>query len=341
MKVTGIKMNTYPVKRTAETKRFINFLEKEIFHSPIDDIRQFARGAASYNFLVTTNNQKALVKLTRPYNEKGIIRLAKVCQAISENKQLTVARLIQANQSLYFKYEEKYGLIMEYCDGESIPSYEMKTAHFEQILSTYALFQQTKWNKSDLLPVYSMSEHCHRHILFLEDALQNLKNLSQPKRFLFGMLCRKHLAFLNRLATTKIDWEADELEIIHGDFHNNNLLFKNGKLLTFLDFEEVKDGHPTEDFVRYIICLVQRLPFFINPYKYINNWFALCNQHFHYSTEEWIGGLNSYYLQRADKAFSPKNKFASKRQIKIMIKLWLFFTRYNAILKCIYRMKNK
>ncbi len=335
-------MNTYPVKRTPETRQFIEFLEKKIFYHPIDDIRKFARGAASYNFLVTVNKQKVLVKLTRPHGAKGIKRLARVCQAISENKQLAVARLIKVNQSLYFKYEKKYGLVMEYCDGESLPSYKMKTVHFEQILLAYKLFQQTKWpNKSDLLPIYSMEEHYQRHVMFLENALKNLNDLPQPKRFIFAWLCKKHLAFLMQLGTTKIDWSVDELEIIHGDFHNNNLLFKNGKLLTFLDFEEVKDGHPTEDLVRFIICLVQRLPFFINPYRYINKWLKLCNQQFHYTTEQWIGGLNSYYLQRADKAFSVKNKFASKRQIKIMFKLWLFFNRYNAILKCIHRLKNQ
>ncbi len=335
-------MNTYPVKRTPETTEFINFLETEIFHHPIEQIRQFVRGAASYNFLVTVNHQNVLVKLTRTYKQDGIERLARVWQAVSENKQLSVARLIKPNNNLFFKYKDNYGLIMEYCDGESLPSYQMKTSHFQQILSAYQLFQQTSWqNKSDLLPVYPMPTHCRKHIAFLEQAQEKMASVSPLKRSLFKWLCYKHLTFLKQLESTKLAWTESELSIIHGDFHNNNLLFKNGQLLTFLDFEEIKDGHPTEDFVRFIICLVQRLPFFINPYTYIDKWLELCNQQFHFSTEEWIGGLNSYYLQRADKVFSQKNKFASKRQIVMMIKLWLFFNRYNAILKSIYQLKNK
>lgn len=41
--------------------------------------------------------------------------------------------------------------------------------------------------------------------------------------------------------------------LVHGDFHNENLLFSNEHdLLGILDFEESHYGHPTEDIIHFI-----------------------------------------------------------------------------------------
>ncbi len=335
-------MNTYRVKRTPESNEFIDFLEKEIFHQKIDEIHQFVRGGASNNFLVVMGGTKRLVKLTNNYGLDGIERLSRICAALSENQLLIGARIITVNGKLYFQYRNKYGIVMEYCDGEPRPSYQMGKKHFQQVISQYTVFQQTKWqNKADLIPVYPMADQCQTHIAFLENALEKSGKLSGIKKGIYQKLCQTHLDFLKRMADTDLDWPDSDITVIHGDFHNNNVLFRKDKLLTFLDYEELGLGHPSEDLMRFILCLVQRLPIFINPYTYIEKWLDLCAAQFHFTTEEWIKALNSYYLQRADKAFQETDKFASTKQMIKMIKLRALINRYNAVLKRIYRLKNK
>lgn len=332
-------MSIYRTKLIPEAKGLIAYLEQNVFHKPVDSVRQFAHGAASYNFLIVVEKQKYIVKLTHSYNQKGIERLARICADLSQNEQLSGARLIPVGKSFYFQYLNKYGLIMSYCDGFSLPSYEMGGRHFQQVLSGYAQFQQTKWtDTTDFLPLYPMKEVCQTQIAILEDYLQRASKLSKIKRFLMTYFCKKHLMFLTKLQHSVLTLPADKLTVIHGDFHNNNLLFNNEKLLTFLDFEEVGYGYPTEDLMRFILCLVQRLPIFIERYSYIYDWMKCANTRFHFSKDEWIVGLNSYYLQRIEKALRPQGKFGSAKQLLKLFKLKLLTTQYKEVLKRINRL---
>ena len=47
---------------------------------------------------------------------------------------------------------------------------------------------------------------------------------------------------------------------IHGDLNCNNIFFENGRVSAFLDLEEVRDGHPAEDWVRYVLTSAEHLP---------------------------------------------------------------------------------
>lgn len=332
-------MSIYRHKLTAETKELIAYLEQNVFHKPIQSVRQFAHGAASYNYLIAIDNQKYIIKLTHTYNQKGIERLTRICASLSQNEQLSGARLISIGDSLYFKYRDKYGLILSYCKGFSLPSYEMGQRHFQQVLSGYMQFQQTKWiNTDDFLPLYPMEKVCCSHITFLEDCLKKTKNLSCIRRWIITYLCQTHLSFFHQMLQSPLTLPADKITVIHGDFHNNNLLFNNEKLLTFLDFEEVGYGYPTEDLMRFILCLIQRLPIFIEPYSYVYDWMKCANKRFHFSKKEWIVGLNSYYLQRAEKVLSPQGTFGSSKQIIKLFKLKLLMSQYKNVLKRIHNL---
>ena len=134
-------MSVYRRKLTKEANDFFVFLEQKVLKTPIVSARQFAHGAASQNYHIRLNNQQEiLVKLTKSYNKQGITRLTKICQAVSSNKQLPVARLISFQQKPFFQYKAKYGLILEYCQGYAVPSYRINKHHFTQIINAYAVF---------------------------------------------------------------------------------------------------------------------------------------------------------------------------------------------------------
>lgn len=47
---------------------------------------------------------------------------------------------------------------------------------------------------------------------------------------------------------------------IHGDLNCNNILFEGGRVSAILDLEEVRDGHPAEDWARYVLTSAEHLP---------------------------------------------------------------------------------
>ena len=120
--------------------------------------------------------------------------------------------------------------------------------------------------------------------------------------------------------------------IIHGDFHHNNLLFKDNKLVAVLDLEDLGYGYKTEDLLRFLLCQIARFPIFYPKKKTINSYLNLITNEFSYSYDEWMVGLNSFTLQKMKKLFSnPKN--LKKNAVKKMIQLVIFMRVYNHIKK--------
>lgn len=330
-------MSVYRRKLTKEANDFFVFLEQKVLKTPIVSARQFAHGAASQNYHIRLNNQQEiLVKLTKSYNKQGITRLTKICQAVSSNKQLPVARLISFQQKPFFQYKEKYGLILEYCQGYAVPSYRINKHHFTQIINAYAVFMQTKWPKEDLfIELYPIKEQCFNHMNFIKETIQKTLFINGLKKYVLMKTANAHLSFFERLLKTTVTLPEHKKTIIHGDFHNNNVLFYRNQLVSFLDFEEVGYGYVIEDIMRFILCVIQRLPIFMNPYPLVEQWIKCANNRFGFTKEEWILGLNSYYVQRADKAFRNKYKAGSWHQIFVWIKLLWLTRRYHKIKRLI------
>lgn len=326
-------MSVYRRTLTKEAIDLIAFLEQHLLKQPIISVRQFAHGSASQNYHVTLGNQRELlVKLTHAYDEQGIARLAQICQAVSDNHQLPVARLIPINKKPYFQYQNRFGLIMEYCQGHAVASYNLTEQHFMQIIDAYAVFTNTSWPKEDVfIPLYPLKEQCLTHMNFIQETLNKTSHINTVKKYLLTKIGNAHLTFFERLLETTVNLPLNKQTIIHGDFHNNNVLFHHNQLVSFLDFEEVGHGYIIEDIMRFILCVVQRLPIFINPYPLIRCWVKCADDKFRFSKEEWILGLNSYYVQRADKAFRSKYKTGSWHQIIIWTKLLWLTRRYHKI----------
>lgn len=315
-------MCVYLLKLPAESKKFIAFLETDVFHQPIESARQFAHGSASENFVITVNHKRYIVKLIHREQKSEIERLVRIYDSLTQNNAIRTTSIIHLNQSAYFTYHHHFGIVMEYCDGRSLPSYKITKRHFGEILYTYKCFQKLRWhNSQDILPAYRIPEKINNLIQIVQ------KSARTPNTFIFrffngAFLHKTLLNFLSQMKADKLDFATSS--VLHGDFHNNNLLFHNNQLSAVLDFEEIRYGYPTQDLIRYIICLVQRLPVFINPFSVFKEWLILADTSFHFSTDEWIYGLDTYYVIRTEKLFRKLNK---KNKFNRLLKLWqLYFS---------------
>ncbi len=315
-------MCVYLLKLPAESKKFIAFLETNVFHQPIESARQFAHGSASENFLITVNHTRYIVKLIHREQKSETERLVRIYDCLSQNQALRTTSIIHLNQSAYFTYNHRFGIVMTYCNGHALPSYKMTKHHFQEVLKAYEAFQKINWHNSpDILPAYRIPDKINNLIQIVQKAEHTPKTIFF-RLFNGGFLHKTLLNFLFQIKADKSDFPTSF--VLHGDFHNNNLLFHNNQLSAVLDFEEIRYGYPTQDLVRYIICLVQRLPVFINPFSVFKEWLVLANASFHFSTDEWIYGLDTYFIIRTEKLFQKLNK---KNKVNRLLKLWqLYFS---------------
>lgn len=331
-------METFKVERTPQVDDFISFLQSSVFHSPILSIRQFNKGASSYNYLIETKTGKKLVKIAWKHKKSGVERLAKIIDTLSQNPHLATAHILPVQNALFFNYKKNYGFVLEYISGKSLPSYKMKSTHFQQILTHYQIFMQTNWtNPKILIPAYNFEKMSKECMTTLHKYFYKLKKRKDFRSRATLYLLKKVQNQLVCIQKTPLRMKKEKISIIHGDFHNNNLLFNKGKLVSFLDFEDVGYGYITEDLIRFILCLIERLPFFIPTAVFIQKWIKLANQRFNLTKEEWIVGLNSFTLQKIKKVLGKKESIGSFTQIKNLIRLLFFLKRYHHFYRLIQK----
>lgn len=87
--------------------------------------------------------------------------------------------------------------------------------------------------------------------------------------------------------------------LIHGDLHHGNFLFKDGRVSGFFDFENVTQGYPAEDFVRYFICAAEHLRWYEQHRKRrILRLFRVAAARLGYPADEWETALNRLLVSK-------------------------------------------
>lgn len=311
-----------------------NVLEKKL-NQNIINIRQFKRGASSHNYLVETAENKLLIKIAWKHKKKGVERIAKIILALQETKNFPIAKIIPINKKTLFKIENSYGFCLEYVNGKSIPSYKFKPSNFQTILDAYDNLSNIKWNKikNELVPAYEFNNILNKYI---KNTQLIQKKLSAEKSLLTPVaLCiiKKVLSELNKIKNTPLYMNKNKICVIHGDFHNNNILFNQNKLLAFIDFEDVGFGYKTEDLIRFILCLTARLPLFVNKQKRIEKLFELIQKKYNFDYEELMIGLNSFTIQKFKKIIGKPSKKINVSYLKKCIQILWFMRTYNDLEK--------
>ena len=306
---------------------FVQFLSNNIFKTPVESIYQFKRGASSFNYLVTLKNKKYLVKLAWKHQKSGVERLVKIINILSE-QNIPTAKVIPLQGQLIFNYKSNYGFVLEFVEGRSLPSYKVQKKHLFKILNTYKNFQKISFNDKELLiPAYNFKT-------LQESYLKNCQlmlNKSRPLS-LSHFLLKKCQQELQKIGESFLKIDEKQKDIIHGDFHHNNILFKENKLLSFLDFEDVGYGYATEDLLRFALCLTARQHFFYPSKNSLIKCIDILTTEFSYSYEKWIVGLNSFALQKMKKVFSKQRPISFDLTRKLF-QLIIFMRKYHFITK--------
>lgn len=315
-------------KNLIETERFIRFIKEKLLFQDVLKYRLLPRGSASVNYVITTASEKFLIKLCFNQTPDSIERLVKIYETLSKNLSVPTAEPVRIDGKAYFVYEDKYACILKYMVGKSLPYIKMRLSDFDKILTTYSNFLKTNWpEKNIILPAINWTKRYRETARKLKAMLRNDAQTLSGITIKTMILKHCYLSFLK----IKVSKESvSQTSVIHGDFHNNNILFKRHQLTAFLDFEECRMGCISEDLVRYILCFVSHSCFIILPNYYLIKWIQLVNKRFRLSSEEWLWGLHAFFITRMERCLleAEQTRLSYKSIMKCYLILWKYRFMY-------------
>ncbi len=310
-------------KNAFDTSDFIRFLQETLLQKPIIKYRKLKRGSGSLNFVVKTIDEKFLVKLCVNAKPQNIEQLFCVYETLAQNSKILTAKPIRIQGKSSFLYHHQYGFILTYQPGKSLRFFQIKADDFQKILKAYTYFLQTAWKDKSIIT--SATDWCQEYSL-IQKKLQNTDIFFSPsvgkiKSFFGKYFYHQILKNFNKISVSKEGILQNT--VIHGDFHNNNILFTHHQSVAFIDFEEIRFGCISEDLMRYIFCLIQHSPFVIIPCFQFIKWISLCQQRFHLTAQEWMWGLHAFFLGRINLSLRKKSA-----KLNFFIKCYWIILRY-------------
>ena len=230
-------------------------------------IAKMNTGSCSANYYVKNEDGEFLIKL--------------IDKAKKDRRNQLLNNLTYTNKQKYgpcflFQKELKdtYALVFKWIEGDSYFLEKLPRKTFEQVIKAYLAFSDTLngMEIKGILPAETVSDFYAKiqtKPFFLRGELNDIEHdLShQP-----------------------------EIKIIHGDFHYKNILFKNNQLQSFLDFENLRYGCPTEDLMRLILTNADQHKVF--RVGYTVKLLRAMMQNTPYTRKDWLYGLDRCILKK-------------------------------------------
>ncbi|MCM1324861.1 MAG: aminoglycoside phosphotransferase family protein [Acetobacter sp.] len=282
-----------------KAKQFHTFLQTYIFNGSLKSFRSFRGGNSSYCFFATTETENWVAKILLGEYIPSKIHTYLATQT-SKHPVLCGIKMDKI-----FEYEGKTCTLQKNY-GKPLPRRYFSTELIKQIFTEYRAITHlsTKYQSVD-------KEYNPRHKIELYQ--QTLQILSTQKNWHSKLL----LHLLLKINPETLIFKKENLCIIHGDFNNNQVLLKEGKLSAFIDWDSLRTGYPTEDCWEFIYFNLRHL---YNPLMY-NYWrrriVSQVTSVMKYSYEEWQTAINSMLISWLYRLSQPK-EYKLKRLIKFL-----------------------
>ena len=99
----------------------------------------------------------------------------------------------------------------------------------------------------------------------------------------------------------------EKARLVHGDLHHGNFLFRDGRVSGFFDFENVTEGYPAEDLIRYFVCASEHLRWYEQHRKRrILGLFRIAVMRLKYPADEWETALNRLLMLKIARKASDR-----------------------------------
>ncbi len=275
-----------------------SFLQEKILHKSVAKVQKFSKGQLPVLCLTLDDSEptKLIVKFYRSLSK--VMQSLKIAQAFNQNPELKSPRLYPLSEG-YFQYGSLFGLIFYYIPGEEISSAKITEKHFNQLADMYAVFQSVNVDKEVL-----HQEHSQKYYLdMLLRYQKRIQKIVKAKKNLFSKLymvlfLKIYSRFLTKLKADYSQMPIPKQKITHNDMTKSNLLFKDGNFAAFIDMDSVVMSCPGRDCAEFIVSSAMRFRFWRSRRHAIQQWYAAMDKRLHFSREEYLYGLNIYYLYR-------------------------------------------
>jgi len=295
------------------------FLEKNIIKQTIKKLKNLNRGGTSINFYCETDDKKYIIKVISKEKRQRVERLCKIFNSLSENHYIYTAQIQKFHNQEIFEYENYLLIIISYISGHQFSARKITPKIINQIFTSYKHISQLNIEggyQKNLQQIY----------------LENKKILNELHKNNLGFIRNKILICINKLnekLSTKIVLNKN-IKLIHGDASLNNCLLDKDGNVAILDFELIRFGYEIEDWSEFLLSSLLQHSIIIIPQKHLERLIKHINSLFNFTKQEWLYGINLYFLNLINKRLKSQKLFKSTRK---SILFTLNLHKYNAILK--------
>ena len=267
------------------------FVKKELFPKSYKDMYEICIGATSYNFCVITSKGKYLLKLLQ-----------------NRDTYLKIKSLNQSNGTLY-KTEiedfQKYKLLlMPYFDGHKLRYKDFSESLVLRFWQAYQPIGHLNLDKHLIEPRWDNMVQYNRIEQLLKTTRQDIFTRCYYKII---KTMKKDLVSL-----------SFPCQIIHGDLTANNVLVAPKSIPYILDWGSVRYGYPSED----LSSLILQLSGFRTPFGRISRLkklFSNIDKYAQLSSEEWLYGIQSFYLNLLQRRLSNSAKQSFHKRLSLLL----------------------
>ena len=203
-------------------------------------------GFTAENYIVHTDDeQKYVVKFLRNAFDNYIDKLQSVNKIIKTDRQ----RYFVPPQ--FIDTEHKL-VVLPYLEGIVLHGADIKKHYYKPISKLFKKLKQQHVN-SGLKHSLDLYYDIDNSIKKLNSVTKKLKSTDSYVETVQNIIkLKQEILSKYKQNTALYNWLADANDFVHGDFHNENILFTKYGISSVLDFELVHRGHSAEDMINFV-----------------------------------------------------------------------------------------
>ncbi len=280
-----------------------NYVQQHILKTTITYFKPINRGGTSLNFICKTNSKNYIIKAISKEKKERTVKLCNILQALKKEPLIYTAHLETFNNQTFFEHEDKLIIIISYIEGKKISPSELSPLIINSIYNSY---QHIAKLNIEVLPQKTLVKTYSENKQILDELLKQNENFIKTK--ILNAVYK-----LNESLKTDILLEKP-LKIIHGDASLNNCLLDDDNNVALLDFELMRYGYEIEDWAEFLISSLSQHSILFIPKNRLLQLIVYVNTLFNFTKQEWIYGINLYFLNLINKRIKSKKLFKSIRK---------------------------
>ncbi|MDR1495300.1 MAG: phosphotransferase [Rickettsiales bacterium] len=244
----------------------INHISKEYNISNAKILKKLG-GFSSDNYLVSLSKKKYVLKIVKNFDREKVNKLAELYDFLYGKDSYLSLPIKNFRGNFYSVVDESSIFLFNFVDGFILHEQNFNIRNYNSVAKHLKKFCQLNNGENNIGLINSW------------DQIQTIDEITaRANTFLSNNKCldptvinsiREKIEFLEKnidLILAK-NFLKDKKYLVHGDFHNENILFTWSNKTYFLDFEETHLGHYVEDVVNFMFFACCNGGFEVNNLK--------------------------------------------------------------------------